>query len=48
MSSLPSHIAVVVATIVLKPVGVCASLAGKGPTAQSQNALVSAKIKVDV
>lgn len=38
----------VMATTVLKPVAVCASLAGKGPTAQRQNALVSAKIKVAV
>lgn len=36
------------ATTVLKPVTVCVSLAGKGPTAQRQNALVPAKIKAAV
>lgn len=38
----------VMATTVLKPVAVCVSLVGKGPTAQKQNALVSAKIKAAV
>lgn len=38
----------VVATTVLKPVAVCVSLVGKGPTALSQIALISAKIKVAV
>lgn len=38
----------VVATTVLKPVVVCVSPAGKGPTALRQIALISAKIKAAV
>lgn len=48
MRSLPSRIAMVVATTVLKPAAVCVSLAGKGPTARNQNAQISAKIKAVV